>query len=127
MSITTYYYRKNIGVFNNNKNDNMPSQRQQQHFLNRLAEMPANKASYDNASLWLKMLLLLTNITQLSEGASTSVGSISEQSYSNKNLPLPSRLVAIINDDNTTAILPKRNSIYYYNVEKKNNASLLGG
>lgn len=122
MSITNYFYRKNIGEFNNHKNQKAPSHQQQQLFINRLSEMPAHRTRYDNASLWLKIILLLTNAAQLSQGASLSASTISKQLYLNESndAPISKRLIAIANvKNNPTAIIPKRQSIYYYSVDNK--------
>ncbi len=120
MSITNDFYRKHIGEFNNHENQKASSHQQQQLFINRLADMPANRGKYDNASLWLKIILLLTNAAQLSQGGSLPASTMSEKLYPNKiNDPLMSkRLITIVNiKGNTTANTPKRHSIYHYRVE----------
>ncbi|WP_413726474.1 dermonecrotic toxin domain-containing protein [Sodalis sp. RH16] len=127
MSITNFFYRKNIGEYNNHKNQKAPSHQQQQLFINRLSEMPAHRARYDNASLWLKIILLLTNAAQLSQGASLSASTISKQLYLNESndLPIPKKLIAIVNvKNNPTAIIPKQHSIYYYSVDNKDEKHL---
>ncbi len=65
MIIENNNYRKQIGLFQNKKNNNAVSYKQQRALSKRLANMPDSRVKYPNISTMFNLVLLFAHVSQL--------------------------------------------------------------